>query len=445
MARLHRDQDGVVTIIVVVFVVVLFGFMALAIDVARLYLEKEQLQSSADLSSLAGSQFLWKSKADAESAGQLFVTHNPSVNHPGAYSTSGGDLVQAKRQAEGTGCGANVDTATGNVTLDPTLSMSGSEQYDCVQSTVKAPSFKFLFGSVLGFQPRSLTATSTSFMGNGAPRGTTLVPWILRDCPNGAEYDEASVATPSGCPYRFSDSFINDPNSPYITRFEESGVFVGSSLAYESIGCPNPSGFKNVFHDNDLYMALNRGEAAYTPCRVAPGLRVRTRGGSLGAQLKTALETRGATVAACANAASFNEALSRTGDGDGFVSIQKRNPCLVQVAFGVHSAPASRVPTVDSDVAGTPTQMQAQVSEPGFPNASRFSNLGNNQRVVIRRLAWYYITGYTAGSQSAPIGVYLRAVDNQNSILSGNMNLCPATQTIYECAQHGIYIVKLVN
>jgi len=439
-----RDEDGAVTIIVAVFITVLFGFVALAVDVARMYEEKAQLESATDLSALAGAQLLWKGKADAEAAGETYVTENPSVNHPGAYNELTGDLVEAKRTQEGTGCRADV-SGTGSVTLDPDGTIATSQLYDCVESTVQSP-FEFLFASVLGFGDRTITNTSTSFMGNGAPRGTQIVPWILRDCPNGGQYpDEAGVATPSGCPYEFTDSFVDDPNSPLVTQFEESGLFVGGSLAYEAIGCPLPSGFKNVFHDNNTYMALNRGDAAYVPCRVAPGQRVLTRGGSLGAQLKTALEGRGATTAACANEAAFNSALSRTGDGDGFVTIVNRNPCLVQVAFAVRAAPASRVPDVDDDVAGTPTGMQAQVNEPGFPNASRFSSLGNNQAIVIRRLAWYYITGYTSGSQSAPIGVYLRAVDNDNSILNGPMDVCPVGVPISECAQHGIYIVKLVN
>lgn len=440
-----RDEHGAVTIIVAVFITVMFGFVALAVDVARMYEEKAQLESSADLSALAGSQLLWKGKADAETAGETFVTENPTVNHPGAYNESTGDLVEAKRTQEGTGCRADV-SGTGSVTLDPSGSIPTSQLYDCVEAKVQSP-FEFLFASVLGFSDRTISTTSTSFMGNGAPAGTTIVPWILRDCPNSGEYaDEAGLAAPTGCPYRFTDSFVDDPNSPLVTKFEESGIFVGSSLAYEAIGCPKSNGYKALSHGNSLYMDINQGLPAFTPCRMAPGLRVKTRGGSLGAQLKTALEARGARTSTCANAASFNAALAREGDGDGFVTILDRNPCLVQVAFGVFAAPPERVPTVDDDVAGTPSQMQAQINEPGLANASRFSGFsGTGDLVVIRRLAWYYITGYTTGSQPAPIGVYLRAIDNDTSILHGPMDVCPVGVVISECAQHGIYIVKLVN
>lgn len=442
LAHLRKDDDGVVTIIVAVFVVVLFGFMALAIDVARLYLEKEQLQQAADLSALAGSQFLWKGEADAETAGELFVTNNPSVNHPGAYNESGGDLVDAKRQAEGTGCGANVDGTSGKVTLDPTLSITGSEYYDCVETTVTAPAFDFLFASVLGYQPRTLSAKSTSFMGNGAPKGSTIIPWLLRDCPNAEMYpEEAGVVVPE-CPYYFTDSFVNDPSSPYITEFEENANFVGARMSKESTGCPLQDGYDGAADGGAAeYRAFNEGASTHSVCRVAPGLRFLTRGGNLGAQLAGWLETRGISTTTCANATAFNTALGKTGDGDGFVSIKERNACLLNVAFVTYAAPTSRVATVDDNVAGTPAGMQALVTEPGSTE-DRFEGLKNNVRVVVRRLAWFYITGF---NNNVPIGVYLRAIDNDNSILVGNMDKCPATTPIAQCAQHGIYIVKLVN
>jgi hypothetical protein len=88
--------------------------------------------------------------------------------------------------------------------------------------------------------------------------------------------------------------------------------------------------------------------------------------------------------------------------------------------------------------------MQAMVNEPGLPLASRFSQLENNQLVVIRRFSWYYITGFDP-VDSKPVGVYLRAIENGESILWDNMDTCPASQSISECAQSGVYITKLVN
>jgi Putative Flp pilus-assembly TadE/G-like len=446
MVFARTDEKGAVTVIVALFITVLFAFVALSVDVARLYEERRALVSAADLSALAGSQLLWKGETDAEAEAQLYVTLNPSINHPGAYSASGGDLVEAKRQADGSGCGANVDSTTGALTLDPTLSLAGSQTYDCVVSKVTAPAFKFLFGSVLGLNARSVSATSTSFMGNGAPKGTTIIPWLLKDCPNSSEFPDEATVSVSGCPYRFSDSFINDPASPYVTAFEEGANFSGAVMPYDALsgGCPKENGYKSgMSNSNSVYSNMNQGSSSFTPCRIAPGMRVDTRGGNLGAQLASDLSARGVTTGTCANSTAFNNALGRTGDGDGFVTIKQRNACLINVAFVVFAAPASRVPSAYTDTAGTPAGMQANLSEASGNN--RFADLTNNKTVVIRRLAWYYITGFTSGGQPKPIGVYLRAIDNDNSVLTGPMDTCPAATPIAECAQHGIYIVKLAG
>lgn len=450
ITRYVRDEDGAVVPIVAFFIVVLFGFMALAIDVARMYEEKRQLSNNADFSSMAGAQWLWKSKADAETAGQGYVAQNPSTYHKGAYSTSTGDLLVAKRQADGTGCWASINTSTGAVTLDPNRTLTTSQPFDCVESTVTAAKFPFLFARALGYTERSISVTATSVMGNAAPRGQVILPWLLRDCPNPTLYaDESNVSVPE-CPYTFRDSFSADPAAAGVTKFKEGINFSGASLPYQeySGGCQLPDGYKTgptADSGNSTYQALLSATPGYTPCRAAAGLRLDTRGGALGTQTNTALQARGISTSTCANEASFNSDLGNTGDGDGFVTINKLNPCMVIVAFATHAAPATRVPTVVQNVPGTPVQMQALINEPGSNNSSRFSNFsGSNQRVVVRRFAWYYITGFDP-SDSKPVGVYLRAIENDNSILWDNMDTCPSTESIATCAQNGVYITKLVN
>lgn len=450
-----RNERGAVVPIVAFFIVVLFGFMALAIDVARLYTERRQLLNSAEFSSMAGAQWLWKSKTDAETAGKPYVGHNPSTNHPGAYSEPGGDLLEAKRQADGTGCGMTLNS-DGSATMDPNFTLSTSQPFDCVESKVTAPNFKFIFASALGFQPRTLSAKAITVMGNAAPRGQVILPWLLRDCPNSTLYPEelpledpqSPQAVPE-CPYKFRDSFSNNPNASGVTKFKEGINFSGAALPYQEAGpCPLPDGYKTnpkADSGNETYQALLSATPGYTPCRAAPGLRLDTRGGALGTQTNSALQARGISTTTCANEATFNSDLGHTGDGDGFVTINKQNPCMVIVAFATHAAPSTRVPTVTQNVSGTPTQMQALISEPGSNNPSRFSNFsGSNQRVVIRRFAWYYITGFDP-ADSKPIGVYLRAIENDNSILWDNMDSCPASQPLSECSQNGVYITKLVD
>jgi hypothetical protein len=452
-----RNERGAVVPIFVLFLTVLFGFMALAVDVARLYQERRQLSNAADFSSLAGAQYLWKSKVDAESAAKDYVAANPSVHHPGPYSSPGGDLVDARRQAEGTGCGAKIDTTTGGVTLDPNYTLAGSVPFDCLVSKVTAPNFEFVFASALGFEPRSISVTATAVMGNAAPKGQLILPWLLRDCPNSNLYPEELALegenNPLGvpeCPYKFLDTYSKDPSLRGVTKFKEGINFSGAALPYQEFsgGCPLPDGFKTgptADSGNSTYQSLLSGTPGYTPCRVAPGMRMDTRGGALGTQTNGALAARGISTSTCANEAAFNSDLGNTGNDDGFVTINKLNPCMVIVMFATHAAPPSRVPSVVANFSGTPTQMQALIDEPGSQNSSRFSNFsGSNQRVVIRRFAWYYITGFDA-TDNKPVGVYLRAIENDSSILWDNMDACPASQSVSECAQSGVYITKLVD
>jgi hypothetical protein len=441
-------ERGAVVPITAFFMVVLFGFMALAIDVARLYEERRQLSNNADFSAMAGAQFLWKSKTDAEAAGQAYVAQNPTTNHPGPYSTPGGDFLEAKRQADGTGCWATLNTSTGSVTMDPNHELGTSQQFDCIESTVTAPRFEFVFAKIFGYDERSISVKATTVMGNAAPKGRVILPWLLRDCPNPALYPDEASASVIECPYKFRDSFSNNPNDVGVTKFkEEFKNFSGAALPYQesSGGCPLPDGHKvGSEAGNSVYQAILSGSSGFTPCRVAPGMRLRTRGGALGTQTNPSLQARGISADTCANEASFNSDLGNTGDGDGFVTINKQNPCMVIVAFVTYAAPATRVPSVTTNVAGTPAGMQAMINEPGLPLASRFSQFENNQVVVVRRFSWYYITGFDP-VDSKPVGVYLRAIENGESILWDNMDTCPASQSISECAQSGVYITKLVN
>ena len=58
-ARLLRDEDGVVAIVVALCMVVLLGFTALVLDSGYLFLERTQLQKAADAAALAGAFDIW--------------------------------------------------------------------------------------------------------------------------------------------------------------------------------------------------------------------------------------------------------------------------------------------------------------------------------------------------------------------------------------------------
>ena len=68
MKRLSlKDESGATVVIVALFMVVLLGFAALAIDGGRLYLEKSRLQKALDAAVLAGAQELRSSPDKAKS------------------------------------------------------------------------------------------------------------------------------------------------------------------------------------------------------------------------------------------------------------------------------------------------------------------------------------------------------------------------------------------
>lgn len=410
-----RDESGAVSIIVALFVTVLFAFTALSVDIARLYEERRALVSSSDLSALSGAQLLWKTEADAEAAGEIYVTLNPTINHSGAYDETGGDLVDADRISDGSpGCPLTVNGATSN--------------FDCVRSTVKAPAFHFLFGSILGFRDRPVTSSSTAIMGKGSISGRQVFPWLLRDCPNAAQYPDETGLSVGQCPYTFTDDF----NGPKTTFDEALPNFVGAVMPHTNSGCPVQAGFRSgVNSGNATYSSVMEGAAGFEPCLIAPGQRLETRGGALGGTTANALTARGANTTSCMNETSFNNTFTREGDGDGFVAISDHsNPCLILVSFVVGATDNA---TNRSDTAQTVAAAQKTVA------GGRFADLANNQFVVVRRSAYYYITSY---SGNKPQGVYLRAI-NSNATLSGPLDKCPTPVAITQCAHHGIFVVKL--
>jgi Flp pilus assembly protein TadG len=422
--RIHTEE-GAVTVIVALFITVLFAFVALSVDVARLYEERRGLVNSADLSALSAAQLLWKSEAGSEAQGQQYITYNPTINHPGAYNPVGGDVVEAKRLSDGSlGCSVTQNGSTGN--------------YDCVTSTVKAPAFKWLFGSVLGLQNRALTVTSTAILGSGAVSGKQVFPWVLRDCPNSAQYSDEAGVSVTGCPYTFSDDF----NGTRTTFDQGSDNFTGLQVptgASSTQGdCPNflMDGYMDADGGNSTYSAVMEGsDPNFWPCTIASGARLFTRGGSLGSTLSGALTARGANTTSCMNATSFNATFAKEGDGDGFVTVlDKSNPCLIVVAFGVH---ANQNATTQSNVKMTAVGAQKTVATGRFADFS-----GSNNFVVLRRLAYYYITNILPDGD--PQGVYLRAI-NPTATLTGPIDKCPVGVAITQCAHHSIFVVKLIS
>ncbi|CAN5476428.1 hypothetical protein BH18ACT16_BH18ACT16_10880 [soil metagenome] len=78
--RVVTDESGAVVVIVAIVAVVLFGFVALAVDAARIYAERAELQRTADAAALSGAQAAWQGP-DAGTVARRFIEENPTPSH----------------------------------------------------------------------------------------------------------------------------------------------------------------------------------------------------------------------------------------------------------------------------------------------------------------------------------------------------------------------------
>lgn len=233
-----RDERGQVVIVVALIVIILFGFTAVAVDVARMYEERAQLQRTADGSALAGAGVLAKqilapapaatpcaaattAETKAQCIGEEYVRRNPTTHHAGY--TYPRDVVQVRRRTTCrvvsgvpicSGMLPSIDSQFFNTGNDPCR--IGTREYDCVMTTVRTPpandsnAFRFLFGRIFGFEGRyynpsappgnPISARATAVVGSGAP--VRIVPWALLDCPNPAVYvdEDRNPNNPTGIP-----------------------------------------------------------------------------------------------------------------------------------------------------------------------------------------------------------------------------------------------------
>jgi hypothetical protein len=86
--RVKRNQSGQALVLMVVFIVSLFGMAALVLDVGSWYRAKRQLQSTADAAALAGAQALPDTPGNASGLAQQYATTNAPDLASANYSVS---------------------------------------------------------------------------------------------------------------------------------------------------------------------------------------------------------------------------------------------------------------------------------------------------------------------------------------------------------------------
>lgn len=271
--RVASDERGAVVVIVAILAVVLFGFVALAVDAARIYAERSELQRTADAAALSGAQAAWQGP-DPSAVARRFIEENPTPYH---HSPTGADVVSCS----GAGCSVEI----------------GVER------------FELLFAGVLGFGDTSLSAMATAELKAGTPGGDKLIPWGIIDCLS-PEGGPASCASLSGG-QEIALSFGTD---------EQRGNLVGVGLPAEG-SCPEPSGpFSGAGYEEFL---SGRGLA----CEIGKGATLTTL-----AEPPEVLQTRtaGALSSRLAGCSGFDQTVSI--DASGFAHVKDLDdPCLVAV------------------------------------------------------------------------------------------------------------------
>lgn len=145
--KVASDRDkGAVSVVVGLLIVPLIGFLAVAIDVAALYADRQQLQTGAD-------------------AGALAIAQDCAVElcNPLTYNQTATELAVANKNDGSVSAFALADPAAGRVTVDTTTDRA------------------HWFAPVLGFDSSTVTAEAT--VGWGAPTGgTAVLPMTLSLC-----------------------------------------------------------------------------------------------------------------------------------------------------------------------------------------------------------------------------------------------------------------------
>jgi hypothetical protein len=256
LKRFH-NENGQTTIVVALAIVLLFGFVALTVDVGRGFFEVESLQRTADMSAISGAEALKESPGSsgpATDAANLYANKNFSSFRAGQnFASTGCEELYVNNAVPpaaappwsppSVGC-SPPHLFSGNCTnvggvyscpplpgLNPCMDKNGV-QYQCVYTRAASRNFSFLFAPVMGAfgGTRTLSGQATAVLGSGAPGGKTLIPWMLRDCP-GSKYDGpnwSTLATSVNTAYYSAADGITDDRGRCSTTVDGGYQFSGS-------------------------------------------------------------------------------------------------------------------------------------------------------------------------------------------------------------------------
>ncbi len=258
-ARNARSERGLSLILVAFGLIFLLALAGLAVDLATLYVARNEEQRSADAAALAGaSQFVTSSVT----SGLITVQAAGPMAEAQAVTVGNQNLILGRSP--------NLSTNNFNSTCPAPSNVSGgcldfsyaNDPQITVAVVQNVPTF---FMKIFGIQsvPVSVTATAEAYTPSGSGPDTAVncvKPWLLPNCDENYIDTTASSSTPI--------SGIDNPNCP-VTDSKGNPVLnsAGGQEYYEYFVVPNPSGYANTI----LHPGLTTSGAIGELLTVKPG------------------------------------------------------------------------------------------------------------------------------------------------------------------------------
>lgn len=175
----HDDEDGVVSVVVALMLVVLLGFAAISIDVGMMYAEKAQLQNGADSAALA-------------------VANDCAKGACGSYGATAGRLANANANDRAT----KLDSIT--------FPSASSVQVNTSSRDISGGDFfRLAFANIFGMSTTDIRATATAAW--GSPQSGTTLPWTFGKCAFQKSLSSAQLSQ-----LQSTGNFTGDPSSAHI-------------------------------------------------------------------------------------------------------------------------------------------------------------------------------------------------------------------------------------
>jgi Flp pilus assembly protein TadG len=172
---LGADQSGTVVLITAMFIFVLLGCGALALDIGHIVMVKSQLEKAADAGALAGARGLWPEVLPITADDPMTPNYDNAINM--ATSAASQNAVDGRNLAS-----AEITVQVGQWDYTNRSFIPGfTSDSNSVRVTTHRDGIVMFFAQVFGIGTRNLSATSTAVMDYASCVGKGSLPIVLDD------------------------------------------------------------------------------------------------------------------------------------------------------------------------------------------------------------------------------------------------------------------------